>query len=370
MLLDYRPALRERTGVGEYVHEAACHLVATTPSAEAIVLFSASWRDRLTPGIIPGAAVIDRAVPVSLLNFAWHRLGWPPVERLAGARFDVVQSMHPLLIPSRRAARLVTIHDLDFLDHPERAEREIRRDYPALAQPHAVRADHIVVNSRHTAQAVSARFGIDPARISVCAPGAPAWPRRTAEPSTGACVLFLGSVTARKNPGALLDAYERLIARHPAAPPLALVGRISDDAGDIVERVRRAPLEGRVHLPGYVDAAARLGWFRRALVFVLPSHAEGFGIPVLEAMTAGVPVIAANRGALPEVVGSAGRLVDPDEPETLAAALADILTNPSLRARMADEGARQARQFTWASTAAHLREAWALALEYQRRRHA
>lgn len=369
MLLDYRPALRERTGVGEYVHEAARHLVATAPPAEALVLFSASWRDRLTPGVIPGATVIDRMVPVSLLNFAWHRLAWPPVERLTGSRFDVVQSMHPLLIPSRHAARIVTIHDLDFLDHPERAEREIRRDYPTLARSHAARADQIVVNSRHTADAVTTRFGIHPSRISLCPPGAPSWPRRGAEPTTGGCVLFLGTVTARKNPRALVDAYERLLARNPTPPPLALVGRVADDASDLADRVRRAPLAGHVELPGYVDEAARRDWFRRALVFVLPSHAEGFGIPVLEAMAAGVPVIASNRGALPEVVGGAGRLIDPDDPDALAAALAEILGDRSIRARMADEGYRRAQQFSWAGTAATLREAWALALEHQRQRH-
>jgi glycosyltransferase involved in cell wall biosynthesis len=369
VLLDYRPALRERTGVGEYVHEAARHLVATAPPAETLILFSASWRDRLTPGIIPGATVIDRTVPVSLLNFAWHRLAWPPVERLTGSRFDVVQSMHPLLIPSRHAARIVTIHDLDFLDHPERAEREIRRDYPTLARSHAARADQIVVNSRHTADAVTARFGIHSSRISVCPPGAPAWPRRGAEPTSGGCVLFLGTVAARKNPTALVHAYERLIARHPDAPPLALVGRVTDDAAAVVERIRRGPLAGRVELPGYVDEAARLDWFRRALVFVLPSHAEGFGMPVLEAMAAGVPVIAANRGAIPEVVGRAGRLIDPDHPDALAAALAEILSDRSLRERMADEGYRRAQQYSWASTAANLREAWTLALEHQRQRH-
>ena len=133
VLLDYRAALRERTGVGEYVHEAARRLVATAPPAETLVLFSASWRDRLSSDVIPGATVLDRAVPVSLLNFAWHRLGWPPIERLTGSRVDVVQSLHPLLIPSRRAAQVVTICDLDFLDHPERTVREIRRDYPVLA---------------------------------------------------------------------------------------------------------------------------------------------------------------------------------------------------------------------------------------------
>jgi glycosyltransferase involved in cell wall biosynthesis len=103
-------------------------------------------------------------------------------------------------------------------------------------------------------------------------------------------------------------------------------------------------------------------------VFVLPSLAEGFGMPALEAMTCGVPVIAANRSALPEVVGSAGRLIDPENPEELADVLYHVLTDDGLRTRMRDAGIEQARRFRWKDAAAGAREAWALAAEERRRR--
>ena len=106
-----------------------------------------------------------------------------------------------------------------------------------------------------------------------------------------------------------------------------------------------------------------------ALVFVLPSHTEGFGLPAVEAMMAGVPVIAANRGALAESVGAAGWLVDPDDRSALAHALHTVLTDRARRLRMSDDGRRHAEQFTWASTAHHTREAWHLAVEHRRERH-
>jgi hypothetical protein len=141
ILLDYRPALRERTGVGEYVHEIAAAVGRGLLPADELVLFSSSWKDRLG-GTAPPGRRVDARVPVRLLNALWHRLEAPAVERFAGA-IDVAHSFHPLLIPSRagpsRAARIVTVHDLDFLDHPERTRREIRRDYPALAADHARR---------------------------------------------------------------------------------------------------------------------------------------------------------------------------------------------------------------------------------------
>jgi glycosyltransferase involved in cell wall biosynthesis len=364
ILLDYRPALRERTGVGHYVHEAAQALARSAAPDEHLTLFSSSWKDRVPAGVVSGADVVDRRVPVRVLNWLWHRTGWPNVEQLAAGRFDVVQTAHPLLAPSSGAARLVTIHDLDFLDHPERTRAEIRRDYPELAASHARRADQVVAVSAFTADEVERRLGVPRDRISICSPGAPDWPRRTAEPADG-YILFLGTLEPRKNVGALLDAYERLLARRPDAPALVLAGGQPADAAPLLARAAAAPFAGRVRLPGYVAPGDRLGLYRGALAFVLPSHLEGFGMPVVEAMTVGVPVIAADRGALPEVAGGAARLVDPDDPEAVAAALDAVLANPPLRRAMIEQGWTAAGRYTWSRTAAALREAWARALAHR-----
>jgi hypothetical protein len=123
VLIDYRPALRSRSGAGEYTHELASALLARSVADPthplAVTLFSSSWKDRLekTPELC-GAARVDRRIPVALLNFLWHRLEWPAAESLAHADFDLVHSSHPLLLPTRRAAQVITIHDLDFLAHP------------------------------------------------------------------------------------------------------------------------------------------------------------------------------------------------------------------------------------------------------------
>jgi glycosyltransferase involved in cell wall biosynthesis len=281
-----------------------------------------------------------------------------------------VQSLHPLLVPSERAAQVVTIADLDFLDHPERTRAEIRRDYPALAASHAARADRVVTISRATADDIARRLGVPESKISVCYPGRPEWQPRASEPdSAAACLLFLGTLEPRKNLGMLLDAYERLIARVPAAPTLVLAGGTTPDSAAIVARATAPPLAGRVTLTGYVDAAEREALYRRAVVFVMPSHTEGFGMPALEAMTAGVPVVAANRGALPEVVGQAGRLIDPADAEALAATLAEVLHDRPARDRMRDAGLAQSKKFDWRDAARELRAAWSLAVEARQRRH-
>jgi glycosyltransferase involved in cell wall biosynthesis len=339
--------------------------VDTSPGPdEELVLFSASWKDRVAADL-PGTTIVDRRLPNRALNFAWHRLGWPPVETVAGGAFDVAHAFHPLLIPARRAAQVVTIHDLDFLDHPERTAREIRRDYPALARAHAGRAHRVVTNSRATADDVQRRLDVPPERITVCPPGAPSWPRREQEPAAG-CLLFLGTLEPRKNLGVLLDAYERLLAVRPDAPPLVLAGPPTQAVSGLLARVARPPLAGRVELPGYVDETAREALYRRALLFVMPSHTEGFGMPVLEAMTVGVPVVVANRGALPEVAGNAGRRFEPDDGPALAAILSELVAAPAARQAMREAGWQQALSFDWKESAGRLRAAWALAVEAAR----
>src|SRR5687767_309304 len=132
ILADYRPALRERTGVGEYLHQLVRAYAAAHPGE--VTLFTSSWKDRPAPALASelGVRIVDLHIPVRVLNLLWHRASWPPVEALAGD-FDVVHAAHPLLIPARHAAKVITIHDLFFLAHPERTAAEIRRDYPALA---------------------------------------------------------------------------------------------------------------------------------------------------------------------------------------------------------------------------------------------
>ena len=369
IVIDYRPALRARTGVGEHIHQVARALARA--GSDEITVFSSSWKDRVQPDTsneLPGARIVDRRVPVGVLNLLWHRLRWPPVEALAGGEFDVAHSPHPLLLPSRAAAQIVTIHDLHFLTHPDRTSAEIRRDYPALVRAHASRADRIIVVSRFVAGEVQRLLGIAADRISVCPNGAPEWTTPPATVDNRGYLLFVGTIEPRKNVGTLLDAYARLRSRIAHAPRLVLAGSVAPDAADVIARIHQPPLAGAVDHRGYVPASEREALFKGAQALVLPSFDEGFGIPALEAMSAGVPVVVSNRGALPEVVADAGILIDPDDAESLAGALERIIGDVELRAVCARRGLERARQFTWTQTARDIRRAYEDALLSPRHR--
>lgn len=359
ILVDYRPALRARTGVGEYIHTLLRAYIATCH--DEVTVFTSSWKDRPPPALAAelGARVVDRRVPVSVLNLLWHRAEWPPVEWLAPAA-DVVHAAHPLLIPTRGAAQVVTIHDLFFLSHPERTQAEIRRDYAALAGDHARRAHAVITSSQHTKALVSTTLGVAADRIYVCPPGKPVWRRLGAAPCArrDGYLLCLGTIEPRKNLGVLLDAYLRLLSRGGQVPRLVIAGGVAEGGQAWIDRVQDDPLRRHVSYRGYVAAEEREELFAGARALLLPSLDEGFGLTALEAMSAGVPVVASSRGSLPEVIGEGGVLLDPLDVDAWASAIERLGVDDGWALELAHAGLGRAQAFTWAQSSATLNQAY------------
>jgi glycosyltransferase involved in cell wall biosynthesis len=366
ILVDYRPALRARTGVGEYIHTLV--RAYTKAHDDTVTIFTSSWKDRPSPSLPRElrTTLVDRRVPVSVLNYLWHRLEWPYVEDLAGDA-DVVHAAHPLLIPARRAAQVVTIHDLFFLLNPERTRAEIRRDYALLSPAHARRADAVITSSAHTKQLVNQHLGVAPDCIYVCPPGAPIWEALGRAPNVPAdgYILFLGTLEPRKNIGVLLDAYTILTNRARRVPRLVIAGGASPDAELWLNRIAHEPLKDHVRYKGYVAHGEREALYAGARALVLPSLDEGFGLTALEAMSAGVAVIASNRGSLPDVLGTAGALLDPLDVTAWADAIDRVSHDTQWTTDLACAGLERARAFTWEGSAAELRRAY---LDATRRR--
>jgi glycosyltransferase involved in cell wall biosynthesis len=365
VLVDYRPALRERTGVGEFVHELARALIRRR-NRDQVTLFTSSWKDRPSPEVaieLPGIRIVDRQVPARLLTLAWNRFEWPPVDWLAG-HFDVVHAAAPVAIPSRSAADVITIHDLHFLRHPERMEAEMRRDFPELVRRHAQRASAVVVSSAYTAADLQRTLDVPADHIHLCPPGAPRWAegvraRRQHESPTH--ILFVGTVEPRKNVGVLLAAYRQLRCRVVGAPPLVLAGQVPASATAWQAEASGPDLAGHVQLTGYVSQARKLDLFSAAHMLVLPSLDEGFGLPVLEAMACGVPVVVSSGGSLPEVAGDAATPVHPADVDGFTDAMAALL-DPAVAAAAAARGTARAGSFSWDRCADQVGRAYDAAL--------
>lgn len=173
-------------------------------------------------------------------------------------------------------------------------------------------------------------------------------------------LFAVSTVEPRKNLVTLLDAYIQLKKQlGTSCPPLVVVGRKGWNCDDILGYM--AELEGAVRFPGYVSDEELTALYQMAVCLVFPSLYEGFGLPVLEAMSAGCPVITSSTSSLPEVAGNAALLIDPLNAEEIATAMRQVFQNEELRNRMAHDGRIWASRFSWEETARMTRKVYIMA---------
>jgi glycosyltransferase involved in cell wall biosynthesis len=358
VVIDYRPALRNPTGVGLYVRWLIEHMVEAYPEVQWYV-FSSSWSDRLRLpwSDMPSVRAVDRRWPVRVLNYVWPRWGRPRIETLIGASVDIAHAPYPLLLPTRTARTVITVHDLLFLRPDAGTEAEIARDYPRFFPTACRRADCILTVSETVARQLGTLFpevrdrirvtplGVPPEFLRPLSPDSAVQVRRAYGLSEG-YVLFVGALNRRKNP-VLAAEVVRILQSRGRAGPWVVVGQGPLEV-DLRERQRRYGLF--VHFLGYVPRTRLPAIYDGAALLLMTSHDEGFGIPLLEAMASGVPVVALRRGAVPEVVGDAAVLVEEADAEALAEACERVLTDPAFRADRIERGRKRAQHFRWSET--------------------
>jgi glycosyltransferase involved in cell wall biosynthesis len=174
--------------------------------------------------------------------------------------------------------------------------------------------------------------------------------RRRFGRGTAPYVLMVGGRKPHKNVDGLLRGFAKARATVPDAH-LVLAGNPTSIEPGLHALAANLQLESCVHFLGFVDSAELEGLYSAASLFVLPSHNEGFGLPVLEAMARGVPVACSSASALPEVGGDAASYFDPARIDQMGTVIADVLTDEQTRRAMADAGRRRAAGMTWGSTA-------------------
>lgn len=244
---------------------------------------------------------------------------------------------------------VVTVHDVDFLEHPERLSRRGAMFFPRAWRAAVERADIMAVPSDVVRHAV-VQHGADPAKIDVVPWGVdnrPADPVIVAKmserlPAPAPFVLWVGTAEPRKNLAGLVAAME------PLTTPLVVVGPDGwgVDLGDTL-----APLGDRVIRLGRLDRAELDAVYALATVFAFPSFDEGFGLPVLEAMAQRTAVVTSRGTATEEVAGGAALLVDPHDVDSIRSGIARLLDDPKQRAELEMAGVARAAQASWAQTA-------------------
>jgi O-antigen biosynthesis alpha-1,2-mannosyltransferase len=251
--------------------------------------------------------------------------------------------------PFRRA--VTTFHDL-FVMSGDYSTAEFRKRFSELARDAAGRSDQIIAVSHFTAGHVAEHLHISADRISVVHHGVDPIPEIPSEARKafrrkldleGPFLLHVGAIQKRKNVARLLEAFEGLGQRYR----LVLAGAAGYGAQEILEQIEGSPAKSRIRVLGYRSHEELNHLYRTAAVLAFPSLEEGFGFPVLEAMSAGLPVVTSSGSALKEVAGDAALLVDPLDVDALRSALQAALNDPSVRDRLVAMGYCRAAEFTW-----------------------
>ena len=255
----------------------------------------------------------QRPMPARPLHALWARGNAPPLEWFIGA-CDVVHGTNFVVPPTRRAAAVVSVHDLTPLHHPELCN-EATLAYPGLIRRALGRGAWVHADSAFVGGEVVEAFGADPARVRVVSPGIPELPAVTeAEradllagllpPGTGRFCLAVGTAEPRKDLPGLVRAFGEVALRHGDVS-LVLAGPPGWDEERLASAIAVSPARGRIVRTGWVEQPALAALLAGATVLAYPSLYEGFGFPPLQAMRAGVPVVATRAGSLPEVLGDA-----------------------------------------------------------------
>lgn len=383
--IDYTAAVWQGAGIGRYTRELTRAVIAQGSEHRYTLFYAAGGIGQSSPFLaelrqLCAAHAAVRAVPIPIaprrLTQIWQRLRIPmPIELFTG-RLDVLHAPD-FVLPPTRARTLLTIHDLSFLVHPELAAPGMVR-YLSSAVPRSIRrANGVIADSEATRQALDQLLPDARRSIEVVYPGVD--PRFHPLPVADAeavrlrlhlparFLLFISTLEPRKNLVRLLEAFARL-AEQPATRDLHLVigGRRGWLYDDIFTTIERLNLGERIRLLDFVDDKDLPALYNLAWAFTYPSIYEGFGLPALEALACGTPVLTANNSSLPEVVGDAAVLVDAESVGSIAAGLARISADETLRTALKAAGPARASRFRWEQAAQQVLQAYDRVARQQR----
>lgn len=352
---------RPDTGSGQYVRRLVEHLPSAVP-------------DLTITLVAPRGRAADVPAGVGLKTVPLHQHG-----HLAKLRFE--QQLFPRVAGELQADLahvpywggplrspvpiIVTVHDLIPMLLPEYRGGAASRLYTGLVAASTRGASAVITDSEASRRDILAHLGLPPERVHtvLLAAGEKYHPRSGSLFDLGIrkkydlppeFILYLGGYDVRKNIEMLLRAF--LYVQKGYDIPLVLAGvlpeTITPRFSDVPSLVKSLGLEDAVRFIGWVDEGDAPALYRLASCFVFPSRYEGFGLPVLEALSSGIPVVACDTSSIPEITGDAAFLVEPDDARHMGGAILSTLLQEDLAADLKQRALARARLFSWERTAA------------------
>ena len=369
VLLDATSLPSRPAGVGQYVLAISGELAARPNDVELHIAAKArdlpSLRER-APGALFHAVGV-RSRPARLL---WEQISLPRLARRLSVR--VVHGPHYTLPIRLSVPGVVTFHDPTFFTNPELHERAKVTYFTRMARMGVSRAARVITVSEYARGAAIEQGGARPDRVNVVPLGvdhdryAPNGDAAVDDRLRGRLrverpfLLWVGTIEPRKDLPTLVSAFSSLV--HEGAPQsLVLAGQRGWGSSELERAIEDTGMGKRIRLLGYVSEAEKIALYRGADALVYPSIAEGFGLPVLEAMACGCPVITTTGSAPEEIGGDAVELVPPRDPGELRATLERVLGDPDRRGWLRGAGLDRAKQYSWERTAVQTLDVYRLA---------
>ncbi|MBE9032276.1 glycosyltransferase family 4 protein [filamentous cyanobacterium LEGE 11480] len=375
--IDTSPILPRPSGIGFYVVkllEELTRLLLEEASIELELMYQISLKSALR-GNFSAPPVLQNyqnlryfPLPVKITNlFVQHPQLFLPLFESACGFGDIFHGTNYTVFPLRQSRKVMTIYDLTFIKYPHYSN--------AVVQAYADRVrrclrwtDLVLTISESSKRDIVEYLGFPAAKVIVTplasrysvadAHRSPNAPTIAGYDAQKPYILFVSTIEPRKNILGVIAAFDQLKKTQHIPHDLVLVGQKGWLFEPIFERIGQSPYCESIHHLDYLTNDQVSDFYRYADVFVYPSHYEGFGLPVLEAMTLGCPVVCSNNSSLPEVAGPAAVLVDADDAMQIAQGLAQVIGDRELRDQLIQQGFAQAQKFTWRATAERTLQAY------------
>lgn len=357
--IDASRAINEKAGVGRYSLELIKKLIELDKENEYLLLFSYVKKNAHKETIIRSLKKSNVQTKVFRLpgNLKEKVWGWQlPWFRyfLDGADLFYAPSFFEINM-GLKIPQVVTIYDLTTFLFPEHRNEAVSKRLNLRIKQACQKAAKIIAISQSTKKDLEKYLEIPSSKIKVIYPGRNKLPKPVKNLplslKSQSYILTVGTIEPRKNLAGLFKAYAILPPPLQEKYPLVVVGAVGWNTGETFDVLDRLKIKDKVKFLGFVSDAVLAKLYREAAVFIYPSFYEGFGFPVLEALSFGRPVVTTDISSLPEVAGRAAVFVDPKDPNSISSGLQKVLEHKEEAGRLQGLAKAQAQKFSWEKAA-------------------
>lgn len=346
-------------GIGIYTQEIFKRVVQQLPEHDFYFLFDRPFSNEFIFAKNVTPIIVSPPARHPILWYWWFEKSIPKI--LEQHKIDLFISPDGFCSLSTTIPQILTIHDLGFEHFPTHTPFLVRNYYQYFTPKFCQKATKILAVSEFTKQDIIAKYGIEESKIEVVYNAVDIIETRDKRQETKSQIsnlksgnpyfLFIGAVHPRKNVLSLLKAFEQFKTKNKQTHQLIIIGRNAWMNAELENYLQKMQFKNDVIWMKNCERNELLEILQNAFTLVYPSLFEGFGIPIIEAMTLGVPVITSNVSALHEIAGNAALLVPPTDINSIINAMLELIENENLRLNLIEKGKANAARFSWQKSA-------------------